>query len=142
MAELPLVRVDVPAHRAWLGNRLLDLSRLNQRLLVHFAVHAGRALSSTSIYDEVWANGPMGDSKTVQMHVSTLRRALGDGKDGVFRYVTTVHGSGYRFEAEMLDPASILRAGRPICSDAVVAALDALSARLDRVERAVLGEPS
>jgi len=46
---------------------------------------------------EVWGNGLSGSTKTLDMHVSWLRRKLGDDAASP-RYITTVRGMGFRFE--------------------------------------------
>ena len=46
---------------------------------------------------EVWGSDPSGSTKTLDMHVSWLRRKLGDDANAP-RYVTTVRGMGFRFE--------------------------------------------
>ncbi len=131
MAEpLPLVRIAAPAHRAWLGDRELTLPRLCGRLLVHFTINAGRAMSVEEIFDAVWGVQLIGNSKTVQMHVSLLRKVLGDAPANP-RYITTVWGEGYRFEAAMLDPGSVFATPAP------AAVPEGLSERLDRIEAAL-----
>ncbi len=46
---------------------------------------------------EVWDTTWFGSTKTVDMHVSWLRRKLGDDANAP-RYVSTVRGLGFRFE--------------------------------------------
>jgi DNA-binding winged helix-turn-helix (wHTH) protein len=129
MGDLPLVRVDVPGHRAWLGDQKLDVSGLDLQLLLVLTGNADRAMSYADIIANVWGVTWRGAVQTVQTHIGTLRGLLGDtGK--AQRYIATVYGAGYRFEADMLDPASVLHA-RP-----VVAAEDAqaLTVRMGLLE--------
>ena len=46
---------------------------------------------------DVWGSDPTGSTKTLDMHVSWLRRKLGDDANSP-RYITTVRGMGFRFE--------------------------------------------
>ena len=46
---------------------------------------------------EVWGSDPSGSTKTLDMHVSWLRRKLGDDANDP-HYITTVRGMGFRFE--------------------------------------------
>ena len=48
---------------------------------------------------DVWQTEWMGSSKTLDMHVSWLRRKLGDDATDP-RYITTVRGVGFRFEQD------------------------------------------
>ena len=47
---------------------------------------------------EVWDSDPNGSTKTLDMHVSWLRRKLGDDANAP-RYISTVRGMGFRFES-------------------------------------------
>lgn len=46
---------------------------------------------------DVWAQDPQGSTKTLDMHISWLRRKLGDNVTEP-HYITTVRGLGFRFE--------------------------------------------
>ncbi len=50
---------------------------------------------------EVWGSDPNGSTKTLDMHVSWLRRKLGDDANDP-RYITTVRGMGFRFETSQV----------------------------------------
>jgi DNA-binding response OmpR family regulator len=91
------VRVDVAARRAWRGRQELDLTPKEFDLLTLLVREAGRVVTRERIMREVWDTTWMGSTKTVDMHVSWLRRKLGDDAAAP-RYVTTVRGIGFRFE--------------------------------------------
>ena len=91
------VRVDRAARRAWRGDEELELAPKEFDLLALLAAEAGRVVSRERIMAEVWDTTWMGSTKTVDMHVSWLRRKLGDDA-GDPRYITTVRGVGFRFE--------------------------------------------
>lgn len=97
MADLPRIRIDEDAHQAWLGDRELPLSPLNFNLLRYLALNAGRALTRSQILREVWGSDVGIDGKTLDMHVSWLRKNLGDDAAKP-RYITTVRGVGFRLE--------------------------------------------
>jgi DNA-binding response OmpR family regulator len=58
---------------------------------------AGAVVSRSQIIDEVWDPNWFGPTKTLDMHILSLRRKLGDDPTQP-RYITTVRGVGYRFE--------------------------------------------
>jgi DNA-binding response OmpR family regulator len=59
---------------------------------------AGSVVNRDSLMREVWGSEPIGSTKTLDMHVSWLRRKLDDDANNP-RYITTVRGLGFRFEA-------------------------------------------
>jgi len=93
------VRVDVAAHRAFRGDEELTLSQKEFDLLVTLIDKAGQVVTREDLMRDVWQTEWMGSSKTLDMHVSWLRRKLGDDAADP-RYVTTVRGVGFRFEQD------------------------------------------
>ncbi|WP_420113867.1 response regulator transcription factor [Pseudactinotalea sp.] len=93
------VKVDVAAHRAFQGERELSLTAKEFELLRVLVREAGSVVSRESLMREVWASDPSGSTKTLDMHVSWLRRKLGDDANSP-RYISTVRGMGFRFETE------------------------------------------
>jgi DNA-binding response OmpR family regulator len=96
-AEAQDVRVDLEAHRAWLGDRELELAPKEFELLAVLVANAGAVVTRDRLMEEVWDTNWYGSTKTLDMHVSWLRRKLGDNASSP-RYVTTVRGVGFRFE--------------------------------------------
>ena len=91
------VRVDVAAHRAFQGERELHLTAKEFDLLRVLVAAAGTVVMRETLMREVWGSDPNGSTKTLDMHVSWLRRKLGDDANAP-RYVSTVRGMGFRFE--------------------------------------------
>lgn len=91
------VRLDPASRRAWVGDRELELAPKEFDLLHLLVAHAGTVLSRERIMEEVWDTNWFGSTKTLDMHVSWLRRKLGDDAADP-RYLTTVRGVGFRFE--------------------------------------------
>ena len=60
---------------------------------------AGNVVERETLMREVWSSDPTDSTKTLDMHVSWLRRKLGDDAARP-RYITTVRGMGFRFEKE------------------------------------------
>jgi len=91
------VRVDRGARRAWLGDAELDLSPKEFDLLALLVGEAGRVVTRERIMSEVWDENWFGSTKTLDMHVSWLRRKLGEDASDP-RHLMTVRGVGLRFE--------------------------------------------
>ena len=91
------VRIDPPARRAWVGDEELELTPKEFDLLAVLVREAGAVVTRERLIDEVWDEHWFGPTKTLDMHISTLRRKLGDDPADS-RYIVTVRGIGYRFE--------------------------------------------
>lgn len=93
-----LVRVDVDAHEAWLGDQLLTLTRKEFALLALLVEHAGRVVSVDQLTREAWKSEFRPDANTVRNHVGVLRRKLGDDPRNP-SYIFTVVRDGFRLAA-------------------------------------------
>ncbi|MCW2966598.1 MAG: response regulator transcription factor [Solirubrobacteraceae bacterium] len=91
------VHVDAAARRAWCGDEELELSPKEFDLLTLLVREAGRVVTRERIMAEVWDENWFGSTKTLDMHVSWLRRKLGDDAEDP-RHLVTVRGVGLRFE--------------------------------------------
>ena len=87
------VRVDETSRRAWRGEQELELSPKEFELLALLVREAGKVVTRERIMDEVWDVNWFGSTKTLDMHVSWLRRKLGDPP-----LIVTVRRVGFRFE--------------------------------------------
>ncbi len=92
------VRVDPAARQAWVGDRELALSPKEYDLLALLVGEAGQVVRRERIMAEVWDANWYGSTKTLDVHVSSLRRKLGDDPHRP-RLLVTVRGVGLRFEA-------------------------------------------
>jgi DNA-binding response OmpR family regulator len=87
------VRVDEASRRAWRGEQELDLSPKEFDLLRLLVGEAGRVVTRERIMDEVWDLNWFGSTKTLDMHMSSLRKKLGDPP-----LIVTARRVGFRFE--------------------------------------------
>jgi DNA-binding response OmpR family regulator len=93
------VTVDRGARRAFRGDAELDLRPKEFDLLALLVGEAGRAVTRDSIMREVWDEHWFGSTKTLDMHISALRRKLGE-VDGSPDRIVTLRGVGYRYEPQ------------------------------------------
>lgn len=89
--------IDLARHAALLDGRRLDLSRREFDLLAYLAARPGAVVARRELLAQVW-NQSYGDDQTIDVHVSWLRRKLGETAARP-RYLHTVRGVGV-----MLDP--------------------------------------
>jgi len=93
------VRLDLGARRAWVGESELELTPKEYELLALLVEEAGAVVTRERIMEDVWDTNWFGSTKTLDMHVSWLRRKLGDDATNP-HYITTVRGVGFRFEPQ------------------------------------------
>ncbi len=89
------LRIDPATRQATLAERRLPLSRKEFDLLSFLATRAGRVVTKRQLLTEVWDQPYGGSDKTVDVHISWLRRKLGESATNP-RYLLTIHGVGVR----------------------------------------------
>jgi DNA-binding response OmpR family regulator len=93
--------VDLDSHEARLGDRTLDLTGKEFDLLAYLIENAGRMISKRELLAEVWRQPYAGADKTVDVHLSWLRKKL-DETAADARYIHTKRGVGVR----LVDPSA------------------------------------
>jgi DNA-binding response OmpR family regulator len=89
--------LDLTRREVTLADKPLLLTPKEYELLVFLAEHKGQMLSREFILERVWGWDFIGDSRTVDVHVSWLRQKI-ESDPAKPRRVVTVRGGGYRFE--------------------------------------------
>jgi two-component system phosphate regulon response regulator PhoB len=87
------ILVDLGEHRVYRGGEELRLGPTEFRLLTAFMERPGRVWSREQLLDRVWGRDIYVDSRTVDVHVGRLRKALKAGDHG--DPIRTVRGAGY-----------------------------------------------
>ena len=90
------IRIDVAAHRAFVGETEMQLTALEFNLLSTFMSRVGRLQTREMLLRDVWGMSGELQTRTVDTHVKRLREKLGEARD----LLQTVRGSGYR----LVDP--------------------------------------
>jgi two-component system, OmpR family, response regulator len=89
--------VDLDSHEVRRGDRPVDLTATEFRLLAFLAANPRRVLSKTQILDEVWDEEFEGESNIVEIYISYLRKKI--DRDGP-PLIRTVRGVGYTLREE------------------------------------------
>ena len=92
------VEVDLAARRARVGDRELVLRPREFDLLALLVANVGTALTRERIMTEVWDEHWYGSTKTLDVHVSALRRKLAESPGGVRPTITALPRVGYRLD--------------------------------------------
>lgn len=87
------ITLDRSAHRVRRGTTDIHLGPTEFRLLDHFMRHPGRVFSREQLLDAVWGSDVYVETRTVDVHIGRLRRALGAMADG--DPIRTVRSAGY-----------------------------------------------
>jgi two-component system, OmpR family, response regulator RegX3 len=90
------LQLDRAKRSAALDGSELDLTRKEFELLELLMSEAGSVITRERLIDEVWDVNWFGSTKTLDVHVSGLRRKLGDDSSSP-RFIHTVRGVGFRF---------------------------------------------
>lgn len=89
------VRLDRTSQRVWVGERLVDLTAFEFRLLEHLMAQRGRVLSKRELADYLYPQDEDRDSNVLEVLLGRLRRKL--DPDGLLVPIETLRGRGYRF---------------------------------------------
>jgi DNA-binding response OmpR family regulator len=89
------LEIDVAARRTTLDGTEIELSPREFDLLVYLAERTGDVVTKKDLLSDVWHQAWGGSDKTVDVHLSWLRRKLGESASEP-RYLTTVRGVGVR----------------------------------------------
>jgi DNA-binding response OmpR family regulator len=92
--------LDIDGYLLKKGGEKIPLSSKEFEVLAYLATHPGKAVTPDTIYADVWRN-QFGDVTAVAVYVQRLRKKIEqDPTSPVF--IETVHGMGYRFNAEAI----------------------------------------
>lgn len=90
------LKINTIEHTVYVNDKLVDLTLKEYNLLQLFMENIGRAFTRDRLLSSIWGTEFVGETRTVDVHIGTLRTKLGECGD----YIKTVRGVGYRMEAE------------------------------------------
>ncbi len=90
------ISIDLAAHRVERNGRRIHLGPTEYRLLCHFMERPGRVFAREQLLDSVWGRDVYVETRTVDVHIRRLRKALnGEGERDLIR---TVRSAGYALD--------------------------------------------
>ena len=92
--SLGRLMMDVSSHTVTADDTRIPLTLKEFELLRLFLSAPGQAFSREQLLEKIWGTDYIGESRTVDVHIATLRTKLGSCGD----YIRTVRGVGYRME--------------------------------------------
>lgn len=87
--------LDTEQHRLSVGDKLLEVSPTEFRLMHFFMTHPDKVYSRTQLLDQVWGRSVYIEERTIDVHIRRLRKILSEYNRE--ELVQTVRGFGYRF---------------------------------------------
>ena len=87
--------IDYTARIVTVNGERVDMSPKEYELLFFMARNKNIALSRDRLLSEIWGYDYYGDDRTLDTHIKLLRKSLGEYQ----KFIVTVRGVGYRFEA-------------------------------------------
>lgn len=92
--EQGILRIDVDQRIVHVQDQVVELTFKEFELLKYLASNAGRAISREELLNQVWGYDFVGETRTLDVHINSLRKKLGPiGRN----YIKSVRQLGYRF---------------------------------------------
>lgn len=89
------IKLDQAAHRVWADGVEVMLTRKEFDLLLMLIEHQDRVLSRSQLLEHVWGWEFTDNTRTVDVHVQTLRQKLGEASTKAAAQIETIRGVGY-----------------------------------------------
>lgn len=86
------IRIRNASHRVYVADKEVELTNKEYNLLLYLIQNEGVVLTRDQLLNHIWGYDFDGETRTVDVHVRSLRQKLGKAGE----YVTTVRGVGYR----------------------------------------------
>ena len=90
------LKIDIKKHEISWDNKFIDFSATEFAIVEFLAKNAGQVFSRDKILSYIWGVDFFGETRTVDVHIGTLRTKIGACGD----YIQTVRGVGYKMESE------------------------------------------
>ena len=92
------IQLDPKARRVVVDGEELTLANREFELLRYLMERAGEVTTRDEILESVWGSTDLRSSKTLDMHISWVRRKIGDDHPKKRKHIVTVRGVGFRFD--------------------------------------------
>jgi DNA-binding response OmpR family regulator len=88
--------VDIAGREVYVNGAKASMTPKEYDLLFYLVKNKNIALSRDKLLEEVWGYDFFGDDRTVDTHIKMLRNSLGEYR----KFIVTLRGMGYKFEAD------------------------------------------
>ena len=94
LLKIGSLELNLETYNVFAGGRQIQLTLKEYKLLHTFMENPGRVFTREQLLEMIWGISYMGETRTVDVHIGTLRTKLGGCGD----YIETVRGVGYRMK--------------------------------------------
>lgn len=91
------MELNQTSHQVSVAGVPVELTLKEYQLLLLFMQNPGKVFTRENLLSTVWDSGFVGETRTVDVHIATLRTKLGEAGG----HIKTVRGVGYRLEAQL-----------------------------------------
>lgn len=92
--------IDIEAHNVTVNGKPVTLSAKEFAILTLLARHPNRVFNSDQLFTLAWQEQSIGDSRTIAVHISNIRKKIEQDPDHP-EYILTVWGVGYKFNGNI-----------------------------------------
>ncbi len=96
------VSLDTATQRTYVGDRELDLTAYEYKVLEYLMLHAGEVISKTMLTEHLYDDDSDNDSNVIEVFIRRLRQKL--DPDETLKPIETLRGRGYRFTLQRAEP--------------------------------------
>lgn len=96
--QIKNLTINQISHHVFLDNREISLTTKEFEILNFLASHPNIVFSKEQLYDHVWGDDSYGDIATIAVHIKKIRDKIEKDPQNP-RFIDTLWGSGYRFNA-------------------------------------------
>jgi len=89
------LEIDMAGREVYVNGQKANMTPKEYDLLFYLVKNRNIALTRDKLLEEVWGYDFFGDDRTVDTHIKMLRNSLGEYR----KYIVTLRGMGYKFEA-------------------------------------------
>jgi len=98
MLHFSELEIDLLRHTVYVKGCPVLLSAKEFNLLAFLAKHPEKVYAIEELYEQIWNAESLGDTRTLFVHISNLRKKIESDPSNP-RYIVTVRGRGYKFRA-------------------------------------------
>lgn len=95
------VSLDTTTQRTYVGDREIELTAYEYKVLEYLMMHAGEVISKTRLTEHLYDDESDNDSNVLEVFVRRLRQKLDPDED--LKPIETLRGRGYRFTLERME---------------------------------------
>jgi len=101
--EFPGLVVNMQTHDVISDGQVISLTAKEFDILQLFIKNPNRIFTADQIFELIWKTNSLGgDSRTVMVYISTLRKKIEKSPEGL-QYIISIRGVGYKFNHKLLD---------------------------------------